>query len=306
MPRVKFAEALGRRLPNGAIKFQHKLKALHKSSSGQFTLEFENANVELADVVIGCDGVNSTIRHYVVGDDYPASFSHMLMCRGLVPAKEVGEIVGQEAVKGAHSGMGKGDGYVSYPVNENFVNLGYRLDHPEPWPYFPKVTHKIPKDELIERMNTFDAIPKHKALASLFPEEVDIWGVLHMEKELPYYNKGRIAVMGDAAHASTPFLASGAGQGYEDAAVCSELLAAVRDRCKSPEKLYSQLEKALQIYSDIRLPRSQRVVRSSARAGRLLMGNHPFYDAANEFAKHMTETWDADIDNMVNDALQQL
>lgn len=78
------------------------------------------------------------------------------------------------------------------------------------------------------------------------------------------YTRSRIAILGDAAHASTPHQGAGAGQAIEDAHVLSELLGDVR---------VTEIEhvvEAFKAYDAVRRPRSQRVVTSSKENAYLL------------------------------------
>jgi salicylate hydroxylase len=85
--------------------------------------------------------------------------------------------------------------------------------------------------------------------------------------DAPTYVKGNVCLMGDAAHAMTPWQGSGAGMAFEDAMVLQTLLADVRDA--------SQLAAALQAYDATCRPRSQRVVASSRETGVILCGSAP-------------------------------
>lgn len=78
----------------------------------------------------------------------------------------------------------------------------------------------------------------------------------------PFYNKSRVAMMGDAAHATTPFQGQGAGQAIEDALVLTTLLAKVTEPAQIPN--------AFTAFDQVRRPRSQRVVKTSREAGALL------------------------------------
>lgn len=71
-------------------------------------------------------------------------------------------------------------------------------------------------------------------------------------------------MMGDAAHAMTPWQGSGASQAIEDAMILHRLL----KETKTP----SQLNAALQAYDAVRRPRSQRVVASSSITGVIMCG----------------------------------
>lgn len=75
------------------------------------------------------------------------------------------------------------------------------------------------------------------------------------------YTVGRVAMMGDAAHATTPFQGQGAGQAIEDALVLETLLGRVREPKYIPN--------AFAAFDQVRRPRSQRVVKTSREAGQL-------------------------------------
>ena len=76
------------------------------------------------------------------------------------------------------------------------------------------------------------------------------------------YTRNRVAILGDAAHATTPFQAQGAEQAIEDALVISTVLSKVTT--------LEQIPKALMAYNQVRRPRSQRIVETSRDAGKLV------------------------------------
>lgn len=78
------------------------------------------------------------------------------------------------------------------------------------------------------------------------------------------YASGPLCVTGDAAHATTPWQASGAGMSLEDSAVLSTLLG----RAETP----AMARAALKAYSQVRRPRTQRIVESSRRIGQISIG----------------------------------
>ena len=78
----------------------------------------------------------------------------------------------------------------------------------------------------------------------------------------PTYTKNRIAIMGDAAHATTPYQGQGAAQAMEDALVLSALLAEITEPRHIPN--------ALLTYDQVRRVRSQRVVSTSRDSGQLV------------------------------------
>ncbi|KAK3070884.1 hypothetical protein LTS18_014990 [Coniosporium uncinatum] len=79
--------------------------------------------------------------------------------------------------------------------------------------------------------------------------------------DAPTYCKGRVCLMGDAAHASTPHQGAGAGMAFEDAYVLSSLLGTVEDVDDLPD--------VFKAYDQLRRPRTQRLVKTSREAGQL-------------------------------------
>ena len=78
------------------------------------------------------------------------------------------------------------------------------------------------------------------------------------------YTRGRIVIMGDAAHATTPYQGQGAGQAIEDAAVLTSLLGEIST---SDSKMVAN---AFLAYDQVRRVRTQRVVSTSREAGKLI------------------------------------
>lgn len=91
----------------------------------------------------------------------------------------------------------------------------------------------------------------------------------------PTYAKGRIAIMGDAAHATTPYQGQGAAQAIEDALVLGTLLASASSSASTSNSDNDNLRMmmipaALLAYDQTRRVRSQRVVSTSRDSGMLV------------------------------------
>lgn len=78
------------------------------------------------------------------------------------------------------------------------------------------------------------------------------------------YVSGNICIVGDAAHATTPWQGSGGGMSIEDSLVLSSLLG----RAKTPK----DAAVALKVYDEVRRPRTQRIVESSRETGLIMTG----------------------------------
>jgi salicylate hydroxylase len=91
-------------------------------------------------------------------------------------------------------------------------------------------------------------------------EEPDMWALFDM-LPAPTYCAGKVVLLGDAAHASTPHQGAGAGQALEDAFILSALLGDVKTRTAE------DIPAAFMAYDAVRRPRSQKVVSTSRSAG---------------------------------------
>ena len=91
-------------------------------------------------------------------------------------------------------------------------------------------------------------------------ENLSTWALWDMPPA-PTYTTRNVCMMGDAAHATTPFQGSGAGQAIEDALVLETLLGKVEDPLQIPV--------AFSAYDQVRRPRTQKVVSTSREAGQV-------------------------------------
>ncbi|KLJ12555.1 hypothetical protein EMPG_12416 [Blastomyces silverae] len=109
--------------------------------------------------------------------------------------------------------------------------------------------------------------PPHlkKAVDELLCNQPEQRAIYHWEHpHARTYASGPICIMGDAAHATTPFQGSGCGMSFEDTLILSTLLG----RSKTPAEALV----ALQVYDQVRRPRTQRIVESSRGTGRIMTG----------------------------------
>ena len=124
----------------------------------------------------------------------------------------------------------------------------------------------------------------------------DIWALFYHLPCSTYY-KGRVCLLGDAAHATTPHQGAGAGMCVEDALILSELLKEATSK--------EDVERAFMAYDEVRRPRSQKNVVTSEEAGRLYefeLEGDDLQKIEEKFKTRMRWIWDIDLEAEVERA----
>lgn len=124
-----------------------------------------------------------------------------------------------------------------------------------------------------------------------------MWALFE-DPPLPQYWKGRIAVIGDAAHATTPHQGAGAGMAIEDAYVISALLGLAKGE--------GELEAAFKAYDAVRRERSQKLVTTSHNAGETYeLHGEGIGDDLEKFTRNMHKRYDWIWEEDVSKELEQ-
>jgi salicylate hydroxylase len=130
--------------------------------------------------------------------------------------------------------------------------------------------------------------------------KTDIWALFN-HPEAPTFYKGRAALLGDSAHASTPHMGSGAGMAIEDVYILGNLLGSIEDR--------KDIEKVFAAYDALRRPRGTGLVKRSKEQGMLydleLVGDDPAR-LRSELETRMQWVWDFDITQDLEKAREML
>ena len=207
------------------------------------TLLLETGTVR-GDVLIGADGVHSSIRQGLFGADRP-EFTGLMAWRGVIPMARLPERMRRMV---GTNWVGPGGHIVHYPLRAgelmNFVGVRERGDwQVESWSVAGKV------DEALA-----DFAGWHEDI-QLMIRAIDVpykWALMH-RAPLPKWSVGRVSLLGDACHSTLPFLAQGAAMAIEDGFI---LARALED--------YSDAAVALGHYEAARRARTTRMVEGAA------------------------------------------
>jgi len=231
-------------LPQDRVHVGHKLAAL-EDRGDRVAMRFENGIEASADIVIGADGIHSTVRHALFGAEKPR-YSGGIAYRGLIPAERVRHL---DVEMTTQIWMGPHGHVVVYIVGGGrYVNFVANADRDastlESW------VQQGDPDELRATYSGWD--PKLCAILDGVTETF-MWGI-YERVPLPRWSVGHVTLLGDACHAMQPHMAQGAAQALEDGATLVTCLQTIAD-----------IPAALARYQELRLARTAHVQSLAAR-----------------------------------------
>lgn len=234
----------------------HTFTSLTQDDSG-VTAHFSNGAVVRGDVLIGADGNASTVRAKVFTPE-PPKFTGQVAMRALVPSDRWSA---ELMAKPSAAYIGPGRIFLHYPLRRNTVMNVIGVGRAPRW---EEEGWAIPA-EISEFLELYsDYHPSiHDLIRSIPSEHLFKWGLRDREP-LQDWTRGRVTVLGDAAHPVTPFLGQGANIAMEDGLVLA--------RCF--EK-FASIEEALSRYEAARKERGTNVQLWSRDEADAMQGNTP-------------------------------
>lgn len=237
MHRADLIEVLRKAALENNVSFEMGCTVARVTGGDTPTLTLRDGTTRRAELIIGADGIHSRARVALNGADAPF-FTGQVAWRATVP-----NTFGHSDV--AMVTMGPGRHLVSYPLRAGeMVNL-VAVEEREAWAE-EGWNHVDDPANLHAAFAGFGGMSAKMVAAVQAPT---LWG-LHRHPVAPVWQQDRIALLGDAAHPTLPFLAQGANMALEDAWVLADLV--VRGGVE-----------ALPRYQAVRHPRVARVIKAA-------------------------------------------
>ncbi len=242
--RADLLALLQRALPASAVRLGQRCTASRQTADG-VALDFKQADgsthTVAVDAAIGADGIHSVLSQAVV-QPQPARFSGLCAFRCLVPAAGAPAM----ALRPVQAlWLGPGRHFVHYPISSGRLVNVVAIVPAGHWR-----TESWTADGAVADMKQeFDGWDPRVHQLIDAATDTKRWA-LYDRSPLPTWAAGRVALLGDAAHAMLPFFAQGAAQALEDALLLADCLQGVAA---------AALPQALQRYDALRRPRASRV-----------------------------------------------
>lgn len=263
-------------------------------------ISFRDGTTAGADLLIGSDGIHSEVRkQFITGK---ALYSGKIAYRGVVPIDRLP----RDTWPGRSWSviwMARHKHFLVFPISRsrslNIVAfISKREDEipdlRESW------TSTCSRREL--EADFGDCEQTVRDVIALMPERPSKWRINDHEPVPTWvFLGGKVALLGDACHATTPHQGAGAGQAVEDGYILSRALSDWLSRGRE-----GPLGAWMELYQRVRLPRAQKVVTTSREAGELYefespdLVDLPYDEAAPIVAERLQERlkwlWDEDLD----------
>ncbi|KIW35666.1 uncharacterized protein PV07_02351 [Cladophialophora immunda] len=243
-------------VPNENLNMGKRLENIEESDDGEVVLGFADGTTATVDCLIGADGIHSMTRQYLLGRDHPAALpvNHDRWYRvgAKLPMEEVERTLSPRFLGFVPILCGPNGTFNLTPIRYGkTMSMGYyaRAQSDEEIGKLPNPADFASYDP--------DCVKMAELILKAY-EPDELWA-MHDHDAAPYFNKGRVVMMGDAAHATFPFIGNGAAQAIEDGAVLHALFAHVKDK--------SEIPVVFAAFDEVRRPRASRVVEMARKAG---------------------------------------
>jgi len=214
--RGDFHELLVKALPDHAISYAKTLDRV-EDRGNDVLMHFTDGTSEVADIVIGADGVNSRIREELLGPEEP-KYAGYLAHRAVFPTPELkaGMMPFDSCVKWWSDDRHMMVYFVTGKADEIYYVTGVPV---EQWDLKDRWLPSS-KEEMRETFRGW-----HPNVQALIDATVEVtkWSLLERDP-LPLWSRGRLVLLGDACHPMKPHMAQGAAMAIEDGAMLARCL----------------------------------------------------------------------------------
>jgi len=255
--QMALLEAASERLADGAIHMDRELVAFQQDAAGvraTFVDASGATHGESGDVLIGADGIHSTLRAAFFPEEGPPAYSGRVLWRATTQAPPF--LSGATMIMAGH----RRQKFVAYPLtppdSRGLATINWIAELPreafltrENWNRLGDVADFLPAFE-DWRFDWLDVPALIRGASSIYQfPMVD-------RDPLPFWSRGRVTLLGDSAHPMYPIGSNGASQAILDARALADALANAADPAD-----------ALARYQDVRLPATAAIVRANRADG---------------------------------------
>lgn len=217
MHRADLMTALEQAMPSDNVRLGKRTQSIVETPDG-IDMTFADGSTQRVDVLVGADGIHSTVRTAIVGKEHPV-FTGVVAFRAVVPAERLQGVNNLNAFT-KWWGPNPETQIVTFPLNRGRDIFIFATTPQDSW---RNESWTTPGDVNELRAFYADFHPEARALLDACDEVLK--SALYVRDPLPTWSKGNMTLLGDACHPMMPFMAQGAGMAIEDGIVLARCLA---------------------------------------------------------------------------------
>ena len=296
--RVKLSER------NIEVKYNFRFSHVISESRDSVTFAFKDGTSSSAAVLIGADGIYSTVRKYM----YPTVIPRYLGILGVafgVPRSSIRLPYEDFALPVSISAKPGSLMMIPQRIDGSLVNIvqifpGYPEQSREGWDALSASTDEVVR--LFQKdMHAWPDVIQ-SALENIIEDTLKVWPFYVIPRLEHWASDGkRVILTGDAAHAMPPTMGQGANQAFEDAYTLASLLGNLDDKL--------DLAKALKLWQTFRQERTDRIMemtilmnnRRSPPAEQAKLPESAVWRGSVEDAEQMSWLYGVDLEKVVNE-----
>ncbi|KAH7153658.1 hypothetical protein EDB81DRAFT_649045 [Dactylonectria macrodidyma] len=265
--RAEFLELLIRAVQRRSAATLHTNKqCISLEDKGDTMLvTFVDGTTTSANLVIGADGIHSVARKHYVRDT--PQYGGMVVYRGLCNIEDLADDWTLPTYAALF--MAPGKHFLIFPISGNkIINVVAFVSTPWEDLSEAKESWTLAGDKSAVQNQFKDFAPAVQTVIQKMNTNPLKWILFDRQSSPEWiFSGGKVALLGDAAHAMCPHQGAGAGQALEDGYVLGR---ALHDYFKVRKTAQPRpIEDYLHLYQSIRYPRSERVQETSRQAGDL-------------------------------------
>jgi 2-polyprenyl-6-methoxyphenol hydroxylase-like FAD-dependent oxidoreductase len=258
--RARLQQIFASALERTAIRLDKRCTGFDDDGDG-VTVRFDDGSSERADLLVGADGLHSAVRGALFGES-PLRYAGYTSWRGIAPLAPDAE--GRVAEL-----WGRGLRFGYAPVSASETYWFAVANAPEGG------RDEDPKRAVAERFGSFCApVPE---LVAATPEDRVFRTDIHDRPPIASWSRGRVTLLGDAAHPTTPNLGQGGCMAIEDAVTLAHELATKDSHAA-----------AFAAYEAKRVARTSKIVEASFKFGRIAQLDGAVSTALRNFVMRLT------------------
>lgn len=263
-------DGLAQRNPE-ALQLGVQVTGVTQSTEGPVEVSLADGRTLSADVLVGADGVHSVVRSSQIAADKPR-FAGCIAWRGVIPIERLP--TSMQETSGVNW-VGPGGHVIHYPVHAGRLVSFTGIVEKQGW-FRESWTESGSVQECLEDFRAW-----HPDIHALIHQlQAPLRWAMMARDPLTNWTRGRITLLGDAAHPTLPFLAQGAAMSIEDGCVLARAL----------DKHRNDLPAGLRAYQATRIERTTRIVLASS-ANTKRFHNPELADARGAEA-YITREWE--------------